>query len=227
MQCLDTLDLSFCNLTDGVLLDLLDSIGQLGALRILDLLDCKRLTQQLDTICVDWRIDWICNSLFQNFSALQHDISASDSLSLRVFTLTGNIPIPRWFDHREVGRSISVKLPENWYVSDNFLGFAVCYSGKLIDAIAHLICYDERPVTRITQKLALSNHSEEFQKSSIHFFLVPLTGLLDKSKANGKTPNDYGRIRIFSTGEMKEFGLRLLYKDKPKIEASCSSSQKQ
>ncbi|KAH0711346.1 hypothetical protein KY289_007305 [Solanum tuberosum] len=227
MQCLDTLDLSFCNLTDGVLLDLLDSIGQLGALRILDLLDCKRLTQQLDTICVDWSTDWICNSLFQNFSALQHDISASDSLSLRVFTLTGNIPIPRWFDHREDGRSISVKLPENWYVSDNFLGFAVCYSGELIDAIAHLICYDERPVTRITQKLALSNHSVEVQESPIHFFLVPLTGLLDKSKANGKTPNDYGRIRIFSTGEMKEFGLRLLYKDKPKIEASCSSSQKQ
>ncbi|KAG5609297.1 hypothetical protein H5410_020578 [Solanum commersonii] len=231
---LEILNFSKCNLIDvGVLEDIgcLSSlkelnlsrnnfeylprrIAQLGALLFLDLSDCTRLTllpefpQQLDTIRVDWSNDSICNSLFQNISSLQHDISASDSLSLiRVFTIIGNIP--RWFDHREVGRSISVKLPENWYVSDNFLGFAVCYSSKLIDSIAHLICYDERPVTRITQQLALSNHSKCPAESAIHFFLVPLTGLLDKSKANGKTPHDYGRITIFSTGEMKEFGLRL------------------
>ncbi|WMV26225.1 hypothetical protein MTR67_019610 [Solanum verrucosum] len=57
------------------------SISELGALRWLELSDCKRLTQlpefpqQLDTIDVDWSNDLICNSLFQNISSLQHDIS--------------------------------------------------------------------------------------------------------------------------------------------------------
>ncbi|KAG5574246.1 hypothetical protein H5410_054380 [Solanum commersonii] len=111
MQYLDTLDLSFCNLTDGGLPEdigssflkelnlfgnnfehLPRSIAQLGALRTLDLSHCKRLTQlpefprQLHTICADWSNDWIFNSLFQNISVLQHDIYASDSLSLRVST---------------------------------------------------------------------------------------------------------------------------------------------
>uniref|UniRef100_M0ZJY0 ADP-ribosyl cyclase/cyclic ADP-ribose hydrolase n=1 Tax=Solanum tuberosum TaxID=4113 RepID=M0ZJY0_SOLTU len=251
MPNLETLNLSNCNMIDGKLPEdigclsslkelnlsgnsfeyLPRSIAQLGALRSLDLSDSKRLTQlpefpqQLDTIGADWTNDSICNSLFQNISSLQHDISASDSLPLRVFTTRGNIP--RWFHHRENGRSISVKLPENWYISDNFLGFAVCYSGKLINAEAHLICYDGRPVTCITQKLSLSNHSKCPAESAIHFFLVPLAGLWDTSKANGKTPNDYGRVKLFPSGEMKEFGLRLLYKDEPKIEVSFSSSKKQ
>ncbi|KAH0773065.1 hypothetical protein KY290_010202 [Solanum tuberosum] len=252
MLNLNTLKLNCCNLIDGGLPEdigclsslkelnlsgnsfeyLPQSIAQLGALRSLDLSDCKRLTQlpefpqQLHTIDADWSNDWICNSLFQNISLLQQDISASDSLSLRVFMrLAENIP--RWFHHQENGFSISFKLPENWYVSDNFLGFALCYSGKLINAEAHLICYDGRPVTRIIQKIALSNHSECPAESAMHFFWIPLAGLWDTSKVNGRTPNDYGRIRLYSPGERKEFGLRLLYKDEPKIEASCSSSQKQ
>ncbi|XP_049344728.1 TMV resistance protein N-like [Solanum verrucosum] len=254
LRSLESLNLSDCNLLDGGLpedIGCLSSLktmylnrnkfehlprsiaklAQLGALRSLDLSDSKRLTQlpefpqQLDTIGADWTNDSICNSLFQNMSSWQHDISASDSLSLRVFTTRGNIP--RWFHHRENGRSISVKLPENWYISDDFLGFAVCYSGKLINAEAHLICYDERPVTCITQKLSLSNHSKCPAESAIHFFLVPLAGLWNTSKANGKTPNDYWRIKLFPSGEMKQFGLRLLYKDEPKIEVGFSSSKKQ
>ncbi|XP_069147585.1 TMV resistance protein N-like isoform X1 [Solanum lycopersicum] len=251
MLNLNTLKLNGCNLIDGGLPEdigclsslkelnlsgnsfeyLPRSIAQLGALRSLDLSDCKRLTQlpefpqQLHTVDADWSNDWICNSLFQTISLLQHDISASDSLSLRVFMSWGK-NIPRWFHHQENGFSISLKLPEDWYVSNNFLGFAVCYSGILVNAEAHLICYDGRLVTRIIQKIALFNHSECPAGSAIHFFLVPLAGLWDTSKANGRTPNDYGRIRLYSPGERKMFGLRLLYKDEPKIEASCSSSQK-
>ncbi|WMV53178.1 hypothetical protein MTR67_046563 [Solanum verrucosum] len=179
------------------------SIAQLGALRSLDLSDCKRFTQlpefpqQLHTIDADWSNDWICNSLFQNISLLQYDISASDSLSLRVFmSLAENIP--RWFHHQENGFSISLKLPENWYAGD-------AYHPK------NCLIQPSRMSCRICYA----------------FFLVPLAGLWDTSKANGRTPNDYGRIRLYSPGERKEFGLRLLYKDEPKIEASCSSSQKQ
>ncbi|KAH0716076.1 hypothetical protein KY284_008981 [Solanum tuberosum] len=137
---LKELDLSYCNLIDGGLPEdigslssleelklfgnnfehLPQSISELGALRLLNLSDCKRLTQlpefpqQLDTIHADWSNDSICNSLFQNISSLQHDICTSDSLSLRVFT-TGEDNIPRWFHHLEDGTSIFVKLPKNWY----------------------------------------------------------------------------------------------------------------
>ncbi|KAH0711348.1 hypothetical protein KY289_007307 [Solanum tuberosum] len=131
MQYLDTLDLSFCNLTAGGLPEdigslsslkelnlcgnnfehLPRSIAQLGALRTLDLSHCKRLTQlpefpqQLHTIRADWSNDWIFNSLFQNISALQHEISASDSLSLRVFTSWPE-NIPSWFHHQGMGENV-------------------------------------------------------------------------------------------------------------------------
>ncbi|KAM3283326.1 hypothetical protein P3S67_026971 [Capsicum chacoense] len=111
LSSLKYLYLSHCNLTDAVLpedigclssLEVLDlsannfeclprSIQQLGALQSLFLSNCKRLTQlpelpqRLHTIDANWRDGSICNSLFQNISSLQHDISASDSSSLRVF----------------------------------------------------------------------------------------------------------------------------------------------
>ncbi|KAG5598780.1 hypothetical protein H5410_030150 [Solanum commersonii] len=186
------------------------SIAQLGALEALYLSYCKRLTQlpefpeQLDKIDAYWSNDSICNSLFQNISSLQqHDISASDSLSLR---------------------AVSVNLPENWYVRDNFLGFAVCYSGELIDMTAQLISLCDDGTSGITRKLALSNHSD--WNSKIYFFLVPFAGLWDTCKANGKTPNDYGLITLCFSGEMNKYGLRLLYKDDPEFDANCSSSTK-
>ncbi|XP_049410678.1 TMV resistance protein N-like [Solanum stenotomum] len=165
LRSLEILNLSSCNLIDGGLpedigclsslkkLDLSKnnfehlpgSIAQLGALEALYLSYCKRLTQlpefpeQLDKIDAYWSNDSICNSLFQNISSLQqHDISASDSLSLRAF-VSWEENIPSWFHHRGFDKSVSVNLPENWYVRDNFLGFAVCYSGELIDMTAQLI----------------------------------------------------------------------------------------
>uniref|UniRef100_M1CXX9 Bacterial spot disease resistance protein 4 n=1 Tax=Solanum tuberosum TaxID=4113 RepID=M1CXX9_SOLTU len=257
MQYLDTLDLSYCNLIDGGFFkDIVSSlkklhlcgnnfeylprsIVRLGSLRFLDLSDCKKLTQlpefpqQLDTIKADWSNDSICDSLFQNISSLQHEISDSHSLSLRVFTSWAK-HIPSWFHHQGLDTSVSVSLPENWYVSDNFLGFAVCYSGKLTDITAHLIpllCDDG-----MTWKLALSNHSKCAAQCTIHFFLIPLVDLWDASNANGKQPNDYGIISLFF-GELKAFGVRLLYKDESELcigirrsrneETSCSSSKKQ
>ncbi|KAH0677535.1 hypothetical protein KY285_025336 [Solanum tuberosum] len=223
------------------------SIAQLGALRVLYLKDCKRLTQlpefppQLDTICADWRNDLICNSLFQNISSFQHDISASDFLSLRVFTSSGlHIPswfhhqgmdkrseslarrfglkipfVPSWFHHQGMDKSVSVNLPENWYVSDNFLGFAVCYSGSLIENTAQLIISSEG-MPYITQKLVLS-HNSEFKYSKIQFFLVPFACIWDTSNANGKTPNDYGHIMLSFPEELEKCGLRLFYKDESEL----------
>ncbi|XP_006355114.1 TMV resistance protein N-like isoform X3 [Solanum tuberosum] len=234
------------------------SIAQLGALRVLSLEGCKRLTQlpefppQLDTICADWHNDLICNSLFQNISSFQHDISASDSLSLRVFTSWGS-NIPSWFHYQGMDKSVLVNLPENWCVSDNFLGFAVCYSGSLIQNMAQLIISSEG-MPCITQKLGLYNYSECIPDCVIQFFLVPFAGIWDTSNANGKTPNDYGHIMLSFPEELKKCGLRLFYKyeselvetnDEPPTElsmgirriryddsehheeASCSSSKKQ
>ncbi|KAL3355279.1 hypothetical protein AABB24_019373 [Solanum stoloniferum] len=275
LRSLEDLDLSYCNLIDEELPEDIESLSslkklnlrgnnferlpqsmaQLGSLQSLDLTDCKKLTQlpefprQLDTIYADWSNDSICKSLFQNISSFQPDICASGSLSLRVFTNEWK-NIPRWFHHKGKDKSVSVALPENWYAYDNFLGFAVCYSGCLIDTTVQLLCDKRMPC--ITQYLALSNHSEEFPESAIHFFLVPSAGLLDTSKANGKTPNDYRHIMLSFSEELKEFGLRLLYKDESKLmalfqmrenndeatehcivkrrgydEARCSSSKKQ
>ncbi|KAH0745201.1 hypothetical protein KY285_006858 [Solanum tuberosum] len=237
------------NLSGNNFKHLPQSISELGALRWLELLDCKRLTQlpefpqQLYLIKADWSNDLICNSLFQNISSLQHDICSSHSLSLREL-MCWKEDIPSWFNYRGICKSVSANLPENWYISDNFLGFAVCYSGKQIDCItAHLIplsCDDG--MSSMTQQFAISNNSKldffYFFISCIKCLLVPLGGLWDASKANGKTPNDYGRIRLYSSGEKKKFGVRLLYKDEAELhngirkssyeeEASCSSSKKQ
>ncbi|KAH0713439.1 hypothetical protein KY289_009398 [Solanum tuberosum] len=277
------LDLSYCNIIDGGLPEdigslsslkmlhlkgnnfehLPQSISKLGALEYLDLSHCKRLAQlpefpqQLHTIYADWSNDSFCNSLFQNISSLQHDISVSDSVSsLRVF---GSFveDIPSWFNYKEMCPSVSVDLPENWYESDKFLGFAVCYSSEYyIDYITTdlipLSCDDGMP--SMTQEFALSNNSEldDPDACNINFLLVPLDGLWDASNANGKTPNDYGCIEFDfisdidddfgetddDSGEKMKFGVRLLYKDesepcigirksRDEEEATCSSSKKQ
>ncbi|KAH0747267.1 hypothetical protein KY285_008924 [Solanum tuberosum] len=232
------------NLSGNNLEHLPRSISQLGALRSLTLSHCKRLTQlpefpqRLDTINVDWSNDSICNSLFQNISSLQHDISASDSLSLKVFTSWGE-DIPSWFHHQRMDTSVSVNLPENWYASDNFLGIAVCYRGNLSNIRVDLIPLCDDGMSSMTQEFALSNNSEYSNEWDINFFLVPLGGLWDASNANENTPNDYGCIKLDFIGETyddfgetdddfeetdddfeeeKKFGFRLLYKDEPKLE---------
>ncbi|KAH0748085.1 hypothetical protein KY290_027317 [Solanum tuberosum] len=185
--------------------------------------NCKRLPQlpefskQLHKIAADWSNDLICNSLFQNIS------SASDSLSLRAHMSWG-INIPGWFHHKGTSTSVSVNLPKSWYVRENFLGFAVCYSGKLIDMTAHLIPLCDDGMSGITQTLALSNHSE--CNPEISFLLIPLSDLRNTSKANGRTPNHYGLFTLCFYGEMKHYGLRLLYKVDPELDANCSSSKK-
>ncbi|WMV53188.1 hypothetical protein MTR67_046573 [Solanum verrucosum] len=235
------------------------SISELGALQTLDLSDCKRLRQlpefpqQLDTIYADWTNASICNSLFQNISSLQHDICSSE---LRVFRSLVE-DIPSWFNYQEMWPSVLVDLPENWYESDKFLGFAVCYSresyiGCITTDLIPLSCDDGMPL--MTQEFSLSNNSEldDPDACNINFLLVPLDGLWDASNANGKTPNDYGCIEFDfisdidddfgetdnDSGEKMKFGVRLLYKDESELcigirksryeeEATCSSSKKQ
>ncbi|KAG5574219.1 hypothetical protein H5410_054353 [Solanum commersonii] len=232
------------------------SISQLGALQYLNLLDCKRLTrlpefpQRLHSIDADWSNDWICNSLFQNISSLPYEFFTLYTLSLRVLS-SHSQNIPNWFRHQGMDASVSVNLPgmdasvsvnlpKNWYVSDNFLGFAVCYNGKYyFNCItAHLIplCYDG--MSLMTKKIAIFSHSQNPHEWYINFLLVPLGGLWDASKANGNTPNDYGCIRLYFPRAINDFGVRLLYKDEAELhigirrsryeeEATCSSSKKQ
>ncbi|KAM3327922.1 hypothetical protein P3S68_033384 [Capsicum galapagoense] len=208
LRSLKILNLCHCNLIDGELPDdigclsslkkldlsgnnfehLPRSIAQLGALRCLDVSHCKRLTQlpefpvQLDTIEADWTNYRICNSLFRNLSLLQHGISASDSLSLRVITSWRWNGMPR-FPYQGIGLH-SVILPKNWYIHDSFLGFAVCYPGILTDITAHLIHLSDDGMSCITRKLVLSIHSKYLERNRCHFFLIPFSGLWDISKAN-------------------------------------------
>nr|XP_025888331.1 TMV resistance protein N-like isoform X2 [Solanum lycopersicum] len=171
----------------------------------------------LDSVLRDLNSMYISfpRSLSQDIVSLQQGIiSASDSLSLRVFTVVhcGN-KIPSWFHHRGTGKTVSVNLPENWYVRDELLGFAVCYSGNLIDTTAHLIPIRDEGMPWMTQKLELSSLPNYDTGCTIHFFLVPLASLWDTSTANGNTPNDYGLITFSFSGGMEEYGFRSLYKD--------------
>ncbi|KAK6775005.1 hypothetical protein RDI58_026006 [Solanum bulbocastanum] len=228
------------------------SISKLSALEYLVLAGCKKLTQlpefpqELYVIHLDWSNDSFCNLLFQNISSLQHAICSSHSLSLRVFSSWG-MDIPSWFKYQGMGTSVSVNLPKNWYVSDNFLGFAVCYSGEPIDYItAHLIPLCDDGMSSMTQEFDLSNNSiYSYGWNIIKILLVPLGGLWDASNANGKTPNDYGCIKLDFIGETydgfgkeKKIGVRLLYKNESELcigirksryeeDATCSSSKKQ
>nr|AKN63664.1 disease resistance protein N-like protein [Nicotiana paniculata] len=178
---------------------------------------------KLDDAHNDTIYNLFAHALFQNISSMRHDISASDSLSLRVFT--GQlylVKIPSWFHHQGWDSSVSVNLPGKWYIPDKFLGFAVCYSRSLIDTTAHLIPVCDDGMSCMTRKLALSEcdtESSDYSECDIHFFFVPFAALWDTSKANGKTPNDYGIIRLSFSGVEKMYGLRLLYKQGPEVEA--------
>ncbi|XP_055819817.1 TMV resistance protein N-like [Solanum dulcamara] len=156
------------------------------------------------------------NSMYISFprSLSQDIVSTSGSLSQRVFTIVhGGNKIPNWFHHRGTGKTVSVNLPENWYVRDDLLGFAVCYSGNLIDTTAHLIPLCDDGMLWMTQKLELSSLPNYDTEYTVHFFLVPLASLWDTSMTNGQTPNDYGLIKLSFSGGMEEYGFHLLYKD--------------
>ncbi|WMV26222.1 hypothetical protein MTR67_019607 [Solanum verrucosum] len=144
------------NLSHCINLLALPSIAQLGALRYLDLSECRRLTQlpelppELYTLHADCHMalksihnlvtkkkksqrliftplsygtynDSIYNSfahaLFQNISSLQHDISDSDSLSLRVFTIehAGQKKIP------SLCNSLLLLATESSFITNKFL----------------------------------------------------------------------------------------------------------
>uniref|UniRef100_A0A0V0GX24 Putative ovule protein n=1 Tax=Solanum chacoense TaxID=4108 RepID=A0A0V0GX24_SOLCH len=110
------------------------------------------------------------------------------SLSQRVFSieLGGNKfslqQIPSWFHHRGMDKSVSVNLPENWYVPDNFLGFAVCYFGRLHGyTTAHLIplCDDDGMSWKLGDDDGMSWKLDFFHLTkgrarftTIHFILV-------------------------------------------------------
>ncbi|WMV32327.1 hypothetical protein MTR67_025712 [Solanum verrucosum] len=89
---------------------------------------------------------------------------------------------------------------------------------------AHLIPLCDDGMSGITQKLSLSNHSE--CNPEISFLLIPFSDLWDTSKANGRTPNDYGLSKLCFYYEMKHYGLRLLYKVDPELDVNLSSSKK-
>ncbi|KAK4712988.1 hypothetical protein R3W88_018895 [Solanum pinnatisectum] len=147
-------------------------------------------------------------------------------VSQRVFSIVrcrkkcSSQQIPSWFHHRGTDKNVSVNLPENWYVPDNFLGFAVC-SGNIVEyTTGHLIPFCDDGMSWMTWKLnffylpKINTHTS----SSIHVFLVPLASLWDTSKANGKTPNDYGLFRLCFKRK-GQYGFRLLYKDDLELEA--------
>uniref|UniRef100_M1BA12 Bacterial spot disease resistance protein 4 n=1 Tax=Solanum tuberosum TaxID=4113 RepID=M1BA12_SOLTU len=184
MQNLATLNLSNCIILEEVH----HSLGRLKKLCTLKLTNCKKL-KRLPVLCID-SLEYLnlegCSSLenfpeilgsmnvksdihmldsvmrdlnsmyislprslSQDIVSLPNDISASDSLSQRVFTIVHDEnKIPSWFHHQGKDESVSINLPENWYVLDNFLGLVVCYSGNLVDTTVDLIPLCDDGMTR-------------------------------------------------------------------------------
>ncbi|KAF3622827.1 putative lupeol synthase-like [Capsicum annuum] len=149
---LDTLDLSNCmNLEE-----IHHSLGFLIKLCTLKLTNCRRL-KSFSTLCIDsleymdlegcpnlkkipeilgsmkveseiHMLDSVMRDLNSFPLSLQHSISASDSFSLRVFSVKlGGNKIPSWFHHQGTDKKVSVNLPENWYIPDNLLGFVLFF----------------------------------------------------------------------------------------------------
>ncbi|WMV32349.1 hypothetical protein MTR67_025734 [Solanum verrucosum] len=114
-------------------------------------------------------------------------------------------------------------FPQNISYASNSLSLRALMSWG-INIPAHLIPLCDDGMSGITQKLALSNYSECYPE--ISFLLIPLSDLWDTSKANGRTPNDYGLFTLCFYGEMKHYGLRLFYKVDPELDANYSSSKK-
>ncbi|KAH0725611.1 hypothetical protein KY284_001476 [Solanum tuberosum] len=162
LPSLENLNLSYCNIIDGGLLEdigclsslkelnlqgnnfehLPRSIAQLGALQTLHLTDCHmalknipNLPQRVIFTPLPYGSEKYNDLIPITFArAMFQNISDSHSLSLRMFTIehAGN-KIPSWFHHRGTDQSVSVNLPENWYTCDNFLGFVVCYYDRLVE----------------------------------------------------------------------------------------------
>ncbi|OIT04465.1 tmv resistance protein n [Nicotiana attenuata] len=163
--------------------------------------------------------DLLAETLLQCMSSLQHAFSASDSLSERMFTLVHpGTKIPIWFHrNRTLVTSVLVKLPENWYANDNFLRIAICYLGSAYDKTFQLIpLTNEDKSEQMIKKLECIQYICRGSKG-IHFLFIPFISLWDASKANGKTPNKYGHLKVSTSRFMKEFGFRLLYKDEPEV----------
>nr|XP_016434904.1 PREDICTED: TMV resistance protein N-like [Nicotiana tabacum] len=188
-----------------------------------DLVSKRKKLQRVKFLPLYGKDDAHNDSIYNLFAhALFQNISASYSLSENVLTIWHpHKKIPSWFLYQGTDRRVSVNLPENWYIPDKFLGFAGCYNGSLIDTTAQLIPKCDDGMSCMTQKLAqiCMTHSNLDKEYNIHFFFVPFAGLWDTSKADGQTPNDYGLIRLSFSGEMKKYGLHLLYKEEPEVEA--------
>ncbi|XP_034674444.1 disease resistance protein RPV1-like [Vitis riparia] len=46
--------------------------------------------------------------------------------------------IPEWFEHQEMGSSLTMELPSDWYDRDNFLGFYVCFVFAFMDQLPQI-----------------------------------------------------------------------------------------
>ncbi|KAH0748082.1 hypothetical protein KY290_027314 [Solanum tuberosum] len=202
LRSLEILNLSFCNLIDG---GLPEDIGCLLSLKELHLngnifLHLPESIAQLGDLETLYLSN--CKRLphLLEFSKKLHTISADWSNDLICNSLFQNIS--------SASNSLSLRALMSWG----------------INIPAHLIPLCDDGISGITQKLALSNHSE--CNPEISFLLIPLFGLWDTSKANGRTPNDYGFFRLCFYCEMKYYGLHLLYKVDPELDANCSSSKK-
>ena len=62
-------------------------------------------------------------SILNTVSVLQRGVSIAFEIPFTI--IFPGSEIPDWFRHRRRGHEINIKVPSNWYVNSNFLGFAI------------------------------------------------------------------------------------------------------
>ncbi|KAJ9676312.1 hypothetical protein PVL29_025035 [Vitis rotundifolia] len=92
-----------------------------SSLRVLDVHECTRLETSSGLL-------W--SSLFNCFKSLIQDLECEICPRQKCFArvnliISGSCGIPKWISHRKKGAAVVAKLPQNWYINNDLLGFVL------------------------------------------------------------------------------------------------------
>ncbi|TMW85557.1 hypothetical protein EJD97_022960 [Solanum chilense] len=226
------------------------SIFKLKSLRTLDLSGCSRLEKLSDDLgrldgleelhCDDTAIRTMPSSISQ-LKNLKHLSlrGCKNALGLQGLSMVDDefricIPgseVPDWFMYKNLGPSLSVKLPKNWY-TNKFMGFALCV---VFDSFKEPSCMNNAYLKKIPGFLVMFKLVRHDGKTGVFFKSIGSVGS-EECPDSGHTllaytsfdnfwsmyekhvcnPNDWIQIEVCETDAnvaIKGWGMHLLYEN--------------